>query len=133
MTATALPRYYVFYDGACRLCTGSKETLQRMDPSADLVFVNIQDRPSLSRFPMVDPWAAQGQMFVLDPAGRLSGGFDAILTLLPTVPSLAPLAPLLGWRPIRRLGWHVYRWIARNRYRIGGYASCENGTCRLSA
>jgi predicted DCC family thiol-disulfide oxidoreductase YuxK len=131
MTTASSLRYYVFYDGACQLCTGGKATLQQLDPSADLVFVNIQDRAALARFPMVDPRAAQGQMFVLGPDGRLAGGFDAVLALLPTVPSLGALAPLLAWGPLRRLGWAVYRWVARNRYRLGGYTSCAGGACRL--
>jgi predicted DCC family thiol-disulfide oxidoreductase YuxK len=31
---------------------------------------------------------------------------------------------MLAWRPL-------YRWIARNRYRLSGTRECDEGTCSL--
>ena len=58
----------------------------------------------MSRYPMVDPRAAQGQMFVLSPDGSLSGGFDAIVSLLPALCGLRRLRPLLSPGPVRSIG-----------------------------
>ena len=124
--------YFIFFDGNCRICTRSKQAIERIAPSsADLRFVDIQQPSTLSRFPMVDPAAAQGQMFVLDPRGDLRGGYDGIVSLLPAMPVLRWLAPVLGLGPVRTLGRRVYAWVARNRYRLGGSVSCASDACRV--
>ena len=127
----APPRYVIFYDGRCRFCTNSKQTVERLPSRAELQFVDIQDARLMSRFPMVDPRAAQGQMFVLSPDGSLAGGFDAIVSLLPALSGLRPLRPLLGSEPIRRIGHRLYQWVARNRYRLGGMTPCAGGACKI--
>ena len=124
-------RYVIFYDGRCRFCTNSKQTVERLPSRADLTFVDIQNGGVMSRYPMVDPRAAQGQMFVLAPDGSLSGGFDAIVSLLPALPGLRVLRPMLAPEPVRKVGRRVYRWVARNRYRLGGMTTCASGACRL--
>ena len=124
-------RYVIFYDGRCRFCTNSKQTVERLPSRADLAFVDIQDSRLMGRYPMVDPRAAQGQMFVLAPDGSLTGGFDAIVSLLPALPGLRTLRPLLSPEPVRKIGRRVYRWVARNRYRLGGMTSCAGGACRI--
>ena len=124
--------YFIFYDGHCRICTRSKQSIQRLAPaSADLRFVDINDAAALSRFPMVDSAATVSQIFVLDPAGRLRGGYDGLVSLLPAMPGGRWASKVLGWAPIRRLGDRAYRWVAANRYRLGGSLSCEGGACRL--
>ena len=72
------------------------------------------------------------QMFVLDPAGRLAGGYDGFLALVPALQLLRPLGPLLRCAPVRAGGRRMYRWVARNRYRLGGAVSCDGGACRIS-
>lgn len=127
-----LPCYFVFYDGNCRICTRSRRMIQRLRTSADLVFVDAQDPAAMRPFPILGRDASLGQIHVLNPAGELAGGYDGLLALVPALPTFRPLHPLLRWRPVRALGAKVYRWIARNRYRIGGSVSCENGACRIS-
>ena len=125
------PRYYVFYDAQCRLCARSRRTVERLRPTADVVFVDVQDQAAMRRFPIVDRRAGFGQMFVLDPAGTVAGGYDALLSLLPTLRLLRPLRPLLRLRPVRALGRRVYAWVARHRYRLGGRVDCASGACRV--
>ena len=130
--STPAPRYHVFYDARCRLCARSRRTIERLGPSADLVFVDVQDPVAMDRFPMVDRQAGLRQMFVLDPAGNLAGGYDGFVSLVPALRWLRPLRHVLRWRPIRAAGARVYRWVARNRYRLGGRVSCDNGACRIA-
>jgi len=127
----ALPPYTVFYDADCRICARSRRAIERLRPSSALNFVNVQDPAAMAPFPMVDRAAGLGQMFVLDPAGRLAGGYDGFLALLPALPPLRPLRHLLQLSPVRAVGRRVYRWVARNRYRLGGSVSCEGGACRV--
>lgn len=128
---TTVPRYFVFYDAHCRICARSQRTIERLRPSAELTFVNVQDAETMRAFPMVDREAGLGQMFVMDPAGRLAVGFDGFLSLVPTLRVLRPLRHVLRFPPVRALGRIAYRWVARNRYRLGGSVGCANGACRL--
>lgn len=130
--APPIPRYSVFYDANCRLCAGSRRTLERLRPRAELVFVNLRDDEAMRAHPAIDRTAGLGQMFVLDPGGDLAGGYDAFLALVPTIPVLRRLRRVFAWKPVRFMGWKAYRWIARNRYRLGGAVSCENGTCAIN-
>jgi predicted DCC family thiol-disulfide oxidoreductase YuxK len=124
--------YLIFYDGRCRFCTNSRRTVERLPSSAPLHFVDINDARLMSRYPMIDPRAAQGQMFVLGPDGSLAGGFDAIVSLLPALSGLRRLRPLLSPEPVRRIGRRLYRWVARNRYRLGGATTCAAGACKVT-
>ena len=126
-----VPGYTVFYDANCRLCAASRRRLERLRPRARVTFVDVRDDAAMRDFPMVDRAAGLRQMFVLDPAGQLAGGYDAFLSLAPTVPLLRPLRHVLRLAPLRAVGWRVYRWVARNRYRLGGAVSCEDGACRV--
>jgi predicted DCC family thiol-disulfide oxidoreductase YuxK len=124
--------YFVFYDANCALCARSRRAVERMRPTSDLVFVDVRDPAAMEPFPMVDRTAGLGQMFVLDPAGNLAGGYDGFLSLVPALRLLRPLRHVLRWRPVRAAGRVVYRWVARNRYRLGGAVSCEHGACRVT-
>jgi predicted DCC family thiol-disulfide oxidoreductase YuxK len=129
---TSDPCYYVFYDANCRICARSRRAIERLKPSAELAFVDVRDPAAMAPFPMVDRQAGLRQMFVLDPVGRLAGGYDGFVSLVPALRLLRPLRHVLGWRPVRAVGRRVYRWVARNRYRLGGAVSCENGACRIT-
>jgi len=123
--------YYVFYDAQCRLCARSRRTIERLKPTADVTFVDVQDPAAMEPFPMVDRAAGLRQMFVLDPGGRLAGGYDGFVSLLPALRLLRPLRHVMKLSPVRAVGRRVYAWVARNRYRLGGRVSCEDGACRL--
>ena len=125
------PGYYVFYDAQCRLCARSRRTIERLRPAAGVTFVDVQDPVAMQRFPMVDRAAGLRQMFVLDPAGRLAGGYDAFLSLLPALRLLRQLGRVMRLPPVRAAGRRAYAWVARNRYRLGGRVSCANGACQL--
>jgi len=131
-----LPRYTVFYDANCRLCARSRRTLERLRPRAELAFVDVRDDAAMRPFPQVDRRESLGQMFVLDPAGNLAGGYDGFLSLVPTLPLARKLRWLLARPPVRTLGWRAYRWVARNRYRLGGAVGCGRGggtgACHIS-
>src|SRR5689334_414462 len=86
--AGALPTgggYFVFYDAQCRLCARSRRTIERLKPTADVAFVDVQDPVAMEKFPAVDRAAGLRQMFVLDPAGRLAGGYDGFVALVPAL------------------------------------------------
>lgn len=127
----ALP-YVVFFDGHCQFCTDSVNRLRRFRRRAEVAYVDVHDPAALSAYPQVDPAAALGQMHVLTPSGKVAGGFDAIVALLPALRGLWLAGPMLRLPPIRAVGRATYRFVARNRYRISGTTGCHGGTCRIS-
>ena len=134
-SATPPPPYTVFFDGHCRLCVDSVARLRRfrVRRGADVRYVDVQDLAALSAYAQIDPVAALGQMHVLTPTGTVGGGFDAVVALLPAFRWLRVWGPFLRVPPVRAVGRVVYRWVARNRYRIAGRThTCADGACKIA-
>jgi predicted DCC family thiol-disulfide oxidoreductase YuxK len=125
--------HLIFYDARCTICQRSRQFVERMRPTAPLRFIDINDRAALSHYPQISVADTQGQMHVLDPAGHVTGGFDAMITLAGLVPATAWLTPILRLRPVTAIGRAAYRWFASNRYMLGGQRACTAETCRLHA
>jgi predicted DCC family thiol-disulfide oxidoreductase YuxK len=125
-------QYLIFYDAQCQLCTRSRRMLERLAPAALLHFINVNDARAIARYPQMRGVDARGQMHVLDPSGNLTGGFDALVTLTVLLPLISWTHVVLCWAPIRALGRRLYRWLAANRYRLGGQVSCHQGACELN-
>ncbi len=126
-----VPVYVIFFDGQCPVCIRSRQAVQRLKADADLRFVDINDPDNLRRFPMVDAQEAHQQLFVLDPHGYLAGGYDGVVSLTRAIPGLRFLEPLLRWSPLRRLGWRIYRWVARNRYSLSRSLPQSHPGCKV--
>jgi predicted DCC family thiol-disulfide oxidoreductase YuxK len=67
-------------------------------------------------------------MHVLTPKGRLYGGYAALRWLAWRLPLLLPIAPLLYLPGITQLGDRLYRWVARNRFKL---VPCQHGACQI--
>lgn len=124
--------YKVFYDGRCRICLRSRQMIQRLAASGTVIFIDVHDRQALQAYPQLRGADTRGQMHVIDPAGRLTGGFDALVALMPLFSPISAFAPLFRRGPLRSIGARVYRWLANNRYRLGGDVSCEEGACQFN-
>ena len=118
-------RYTIFYDGTCQFCIGSMNRLKRLRAAADFNFVNSRDVDAMAPYPAVDRARADGQMIILDPSGKMYGGYDGFVALAPALKTFRPLAPFLRLWPIRAIGRLVYKFIARNRHRFAGRVACE--------
>jgi predicted DCC family thiol-disulfide oxidoreductase YuxK len=121
--------YIVFYDGRCRICRRARQTLGRFAPAGAVRFVDANDAEKLARYPEMAGADVRGQMYVREPGGAVSCGFDALVSLAPLMPAISWLSPLLRLRPVRAVGRRAYRWVADNRYRLGGQAPCHDGAC----
>jgi predicted DCC family thiol-disulfide oxidoreductase YuxK len=129
-TATPPARDTVLYDGACRFCRSQIALLRRLDLTGRLAFTSLHD-PSVARdFPEIPPADLLEQMYVVDRSGLARGGAEAVRYLSRRLPLLWPLALPLhvpGSLPLWR---SLYRFVARNRFRIAG--RCDDGTCKIS-
>lgn len=120
----------VLYDGHCRFCTASINSLRRLDGKDRLRYVSLHDPSVSADFPDLTSDQMMKEMWIATPDGRRFPGADAIRYLSRKLPILYPLAPIMhfpGMMPIYRF---IYRWIARNRYRIAG-KNCDEGTCSI--
>jgi predicted DCC family thiol-disulfide oxidoreductase YuxK len=71
------------------------------------------------------------EMVIIDRAGRRHWGPEAVRYLTTRLRRLWWVAPILYF-PGSMLVWRpLYRWIARNRYRLSGSEACDDGACAL--
>jgi predicted DCC family thiol-disulfide oxidoreductase YuxK len=123
------------YDGNCVLCQQTKRIIEALDWLNRAEFLNLHDWETVqARYPDLDYEMAMGQMHVVGEDGRLLAGFEGVRRLLRELPLGFPVwlilrLPGMGW-----LGEKVYRFVARNRYRINklvGAKVCEDGVCKV--
>jgi len=122
----------VLYDGQCPLCLKSVRILRSLDWFTRLEFVDVRDTtlPDLHN-PLVVGAPLLDQMHVLTPDGSaIYGGFAAFRWLAWRLPPLFPLAPLLYVPGIPWLGDRIYKWVARNRFRL---VPCHDGACTVES
>jgi len=124
--------YLIFYDAQCQICQRSRQMIQRIAPHAQVRFIDANNAREIARYPQMNGVDAQGQMHVLNPAGELTGGYDALVALTSIVPLLGWSQTLFSATPIRAIGQRLYRWLAANRYRLGGQVPCHDGVCQLN-
>ena len=117
----------VLFDGGCPMCRRTVRQLRAIDWRHRLEFIDGTDAETRERVaPGLTEAALLVQMYVVNPRGERSAGFEAVLEISRVVPLLWPLW-LVGRAPgIRALGHLVYRTIAANRIRRG---RCTDDLC----
>lgn len=128
-TATRPERTVVLYDGACRFCRGQIAILRRLDLFRTLRFVSLHEPSVSADFPELSRDVLLDRMHVIDRAGSVRDGAQAVRYLTRVLPPLWPLAMLLHVPGSLPLWQWAYACVARNRYRIAG--SCTDGSCRV--
>jgi predicted DCC family thiol-disulfide oxidoreductase YuxK len=130
----------VIYDAQCRLCLASVDRLRRLGSRGELSFVPLQHLDDLQGLAAevvkeADEASLRERMHVVDGAGRLYAGSDAIVRILRTVPGFGLAAWVYRIPGMRRLGDRLYRYIADRRYDWFGKVDeeCSSGACRIPA
>jgi predicted DCC family thiol-disulfide oxidoreductase YuxK len=111
-------RNTVIYDGDCGMCTRLAGFVRRrLRPDAE---VRASQELELGRYGVTEAECAEALQYVT-AGGRVYAAQDAVARLL--------LAARPWWRPaglvlllpgVNALAGVVYRWVARNRYRLPG-------------
>ncbi len=121
----------VIYDGQCGICTAQVSRLQRWDSQGKLAYLSLHDEQVARRWPEMSADRLMQEMCIVDTGGRQHWGPEAVRYLTRRLGKLwwmSPFAHFPGsmflWRPL-------YRWVARNRYRLSGNPCEEGGTCHL--
>ncbi|RIK79939.1 MAG: DUF393 domain-containing protein [Planctomycetota bacterium] len=120
----------VIFDGNCGICSAQVRKLLWWDCQQRLAYLSLHDPEVQRRFPDLSHDRLMQEMAIVDRGGRRHWGPEAIRYLTRRLRRLwwaAPLAHFPGsmllWRPL-------YRWVARNRYRLSG-GVCATGACNL--
>lgn len=112
------------FDGECGFCVRSIRLGRSLDWLGRIEWVPRADSALRARYPLLNEADSANRMLSIRPDGTVLGGFRAVrdiglqcpLTFLPCLILYLPGAD--------RLGDPLYRWIARNRHRLGS-ASCS--------
>jgi predicted DCC family thiol-disulfide oxidoreductase YuxK len=121
MTGPALPTFV--YDGDCDFCSSCARFVERWIPTPAAVEAwQLIDIEALGLTVAECDAAVQ---WVTSPTMHTSGPVATADLLRASRPWWRGLGALLRLRPLLRVTWPVYRWVARNRGRLpGGTATC---------
>jgi predicted DCC family thiol-disulfide oxidoreductase YuxK len=120
----------VLFDGQCAFCRRGVGILRRLDWLGRLHF---QDARDVAHLPPcadpLDPHRLLEEMHVVTPdRTRALAGYAALRWLAWRVPFGWPVAPFLYLPGVPWLGNRLYRWVARNRFKL---VPCDHGACRV--
>jgi len=125
-------KFEILTDGACPFCQWTRARIEPFDTASRLRFLDYNDPEVAAQTPFTRK-ELDREMHVRAPDGTWSSGFAAWVVILRALPPLAWLGWLLGTRMFRNAGPRLYRWIARNRYRLpGSPPPCRADACAPS-
>ena len=108
----------LIYDADCRLCNSLARWLSRADFLSRVIWTPYQ---SLNAPPPGLSWVdLKRSAYLTVGSGRHCEGFYAFRMLTLRLPLLFPLAPILWFPGVSKIGSKAYMWVARNRYRLFG-------------
>jgi predicted DCC family thiol-disulfide oxidoreductase YuxK len=116
----SVQRVDVVYDGLCRFCLRSIRVIQTLDLLRRVSVHDANDREAVvAAFPALADSDLDDAMYAVDARGRRYRGFNAFRRLTWTLPPVWWLIPLLYFPGVSHVGDRVYRYVARNRSRLG--------------
>ncbi|MCX6899125.1 MAG: DUF393 domain-containing protein [Verrucomicrobia bacterium] len=111
-------RARLIYDGGCGFCRASLARILALDPTGRIEPVDFRSVNVARLHPALTPEACHARMYLLEPGGRLDGGFHAFRRLTLWLPMLWPLAPFLNLPGLELIGTPIYDWVSRNRFNL---------------
>ena len=120
----------LLFDGQCAFCRQGVGVLHRLDWFHRLHFQDARDTANLPACaePLV-PQKLLDEMHVITPDRRHAYvGYRAIRWMAWRIPLLWLLAPFFYLPGALWFGSKMYRWVARNRYKM---VPCEHGMCQV--
>lgn len=116
----------LFFDGACGMCTRSRDLLLKFNRTGDLRTEPLQSHGTADRLGIPDARLLDSVRW-LDASGEVYAGAEAANAALSS--AIGTRVPLLVYRlpGIRWAQDSVYRWVAAHRYRFPGTTPyCES-------
>jgi len=119
----------LLYDGQCRMCVTAKRGLEQLSIERTAGEVRLIPYQSEEAKKVLGARHRPGRpdvALLLYPDGRIAGGLDAFLPLLPGLKGGRMLAILFKFPLVKPLAYGVYWLIARYRYKLFGEVPLEN-------
>lgn len=109
----------LFFDGACGMCTRSRDFLLKLNRTGGLQTEPLQ-RPGTAERLGIAPEHLMESVRWLDSSGEVYGGAEAANAAVSA--ALGTRLPLLVYRipGMRSVQEAMYRWVADHRYRFPG-------------
>lgn len=123
-------RSRIVYDGNCGFCRHSLNHLKIMDlfdVFEPIDFYGVDDPARLH--PQLTKKTVTSQLYLMEPDGKLHGGFEAFRRMCFSLPMCYPLIPLMYFPGMGILGPRIYQWVAQNRHLFHSDTSCRNNAC----
>ena len=125
--STGLGRpYTLVYDGMCRICTRLSKLLVTWDSRRNIEVVPSQATGVMARFPWIPVKSFSEAIQLVGPGGETWQGAAAVEQLLTILPRGRWIAWVFRVPFVRALADRMYRWVARNRYRMGCGEHCQS-------
>ena len=112
------------YDGDCSFCKRSADLVASWDRGGAIEIVPFQRSGVKERFPWIPEAAYPEAMQLIGPDGTTRAGAAAAEELVRLLPGGTPLGCLFALPFARPLANAAYRFVARNRYRLGCSTHC---------
>jgi len=116
--------YTVVYDGTCKVCTRLANMLRKWDRGHILEVIASQTPGVMARFPWIPPRAFAEALQMIATDGTTWSGAAAVEHLLDVLPRGKFIAWVFRIPFARTIADKVYRWFARNRYKLGCGEHC---------
>jgi predicted DCC family thiol-disulfide oxidoreductase YuxK len=116
----------LFFDGACGMCTRSRDLLLKFNRTGALRTEPLQRAGTAERLG-ISPDHLMEQVWWLDASGQVYAGAEAANAAISA--AVGTRVPLLLYRVpgMRSVQDAVYRWVAEHRYRFPGATPyCES-------
>lgn len=121
----------VIYDGKCNFCISKVRGIASKDSRGRFAYLSMHDPAVAQRYPDLDPQRLNFEMCLVDNWGKRYWGIYAIRKIAARVPSMWWLAFLLYIPGAMLVAKWIYGRVARRRYRLGGMADCDSGSCQV--
>jgi predicted DCC family thiol-disulfide oxidoreductase YuxK len=119
-------RYTVVYDGHCKVCGRLVKLLTKWDREKELEIIPSQTPGVHVRFPWIPPRAyVESVQVIRNSDGRTWQAAGALEELLNVLPKGRLISWLFRIPFVRPLVDKLYRWFARNRYKLGCGEHCQ--------
>lgn len=109
----------VVYDGACPYCRRQMQVLARIDRRGVFRSVPFQDPDLAARYPVLAGSDLERGVRLIDTTGRITVGAEAVYQIARRLPGWRWPALLYRVPPMNWVGRGVYKWVSRNRHRLG--------------
>jgi predicted DCC family thiol-disulfide oxidoreductase YuxK len=119
MTPGTEDRWTLIFDGDCGFCHRSVAWVRERDRGERVEIVPYQDPDVPRRFPEIPPDRFPRAMQLVSPEGERWEGARAAEEILRLLPKWRWVAPFFRIPLVRPVADRVYRWVARNRGRLG--------------